>query len=141
MRSSTLTKEAFSKFISDKSIIYLEISELGAMGNSGGVLLYVFENSDFNKFESNANIDFESFETIYLTFFNDNGLTEKNTKEFSSSLNYYYAGYGNHVFLSNEIVFTKESHFFSFSMNGESYTIEPSNFGILDAIGNQIIEN
>ena len=42
MRSNTLTKEAFSKFISDKSIVYLKIAELGAMGNSGGILLYVF---------------------------------------------------------------------------------------------------
>lgn len=141
MRSSTLTKESLSKFISDKSIVYLEIAELGAMGNSGGVLLYVFENLEFKKFESNANIDIELFQTMYSTFFNQNSLEEKNTKEFRSSLNYCYGGFGNHVFLSNEIVFKKESNHFSFSMKGQTYFIQPSNLGVLDAVGKQVLKN
>ena len=137
MRSNTLTKEAFSKFISDKSIVYLKIAELGAMGNSGGILLYVFENSDFKKFESNANIDVELFETIYSMFFD-----QKITKLLDeNSLSYYYGGFGNHVFLSNKIVLKKESHHFSFSLNGESYFVEPSNLGVLDAVGKLIIKN
>ena len=137
MRSCTLTKEAFSKFISDKSIVYLEIAELGAMGNSGGILLYAFENSDFRKFESNANIDVELFETIYSMFFD-----QKITKLLDeNSLSYYYGGFGNHVFLSNKIVLKKESHHFSFSLNGESYFVEPSNLGVLDAVGKLIIKN
>ena len=73
-------------------IIYCEISSEGAMGNVGGILIYVHENEDnLVTYETNASINREMYETISEKI-------EQNISLFNS----YPGGFGNYVYINKD---------------------------------------
>ena len=76
-----------------KKVIYGELSEEGAMGNMGGILLYVLDNKDsLITYETNAFIDKEAYKAV----------TEKVDLNISL-FNTYDGGFGNYVYVKKGI--------------------------------------
>ena len=76
-------------------IIYCEVSAEGAMGNVGGILIYVVEDEDkIITFETNVSVNKEMYEAI----------SEK-IKQNSSLFTQFPGGFGNYVFIKKDANF------------------------------------
>src|SRR3989338_2274496 len=62
--SVTITTENLNSIDFDK-VIYCEISPMGAMGNEGGIIIYVLSEEDnLITYETNASIDQQSYDAV-----------------------------------------------------------------------------
>ncbi len=74
-------------------VIYCEISPEGAMGNEGGIVLYVLENEDsLTTYETNEFIDKQAFEAV-----------EEKIGQNRDFFTNYYGGAGNYVHIRKSI--------------------------------------
>ncbi len=86
--SIIITAENFDSIDLDK-VIYCEVSPKGAMGNEGGILLYVQKDEDtLITYETNLEIDEQSFATV----------SERISQNANLFINY-YGGMGNYVYV------------------------------------------
>ncbi len=70
-------------------IIYCEVSPMGAMGNEGGIVLYLLNDKDnLVTYETNVSIDKESYEAVCERI-------DQNRDLFSN----YSGGFGNYVYI------------------------------------------
>ncbi len=71
------------------NVIYCEISPPGAMGNEGGILIYVLgDNDELTTFETNISIDKESYDAV----------SERINQYMNLFVNY-TGGFGNYVYI------------------------------------------
>lgn len=78
-----------------EKVIYCEISPLGAMGNEGGILVYLLKNEDnLITYETNISIDKNIYDTLFL-------IIQKNSNLFVG----YPGGYGNYVYIKKNAEF------------------------------------
>lgn len=76
-------------FIDFDKVIYCEISPTGAMGNEGGILIYLLDDKDnLITYETNVSIDKESYDATSERI-------NQNTNLFIN----YYGGMGNYVYI------------------------------------------
>ena len=103
------------------NVIYAEISPLGAMGNTGGVMLYIYRDSQMICYEANINED----EATYTAF--DKKITHNKDKFLP-----YYGGMGNYVFINNEstIKADDEKECFLFVDGQNIFQIDSSSLGV-----------
>lgn len=103
------------------NVVYGERSQSGAMGNAGGIILYVLENETLTRYETNV---FKDKETAVES------LKKITTNE--SLFNLYYGGMGNGVFVSKRILLDidKENSCFWVHDNNKKYRIDSSVPGV-----------
>jgi hypothetical protein len=90
--SAIITLENLDSIDFDK-VIYGEISPKGAMGNEGGILLYVLGSEDkLTTYEANLEIDAPIFSAVSERI-------DQNANLFTG----HYGGMGNHVFIKKDI--------------------------------------
>ena len=118
-----------------KEIIYAEVTGEGAMGNSGGIMLYLIQNEQLICYETNIFTD----EEIYL-------LTEKliikhqdkfkfdNIEEGIKLFNYFYGGMGNNVFVNKNVTLKIKDGYFIYNKYGIEYQILSSVKGVFDGV-------
>jgi len=79
--------------INFEQVIYCEISPIGAMGNEGGIIMYVLgDNDDLTTYETNESIDKESYDKT-SDYINQNANLFIN----------YSGGMGNYVYVRKDI--------------------------------------
>ncbi len=74
-------------------VIYCEVSSKGAMGNAGGVLIYVLDDTDeLVTYETNFSLDEQVYEAVL----------ERISQE-GASFTHYYGGFGNNVYIKKDV--------------------------------------
>lgn len=74
-------------------IIYCEVSPMGAMGNEGGILIYVLNDEDsLITYETNASIDQESYDVV-----------SKKIEQNENLFVLFGGGFGNYVYIKKNI--------------------------------------
>ena len=116
------------KILSDldfNEVIYGERSQAGAMGNSGGIILYVIHNNEFIRYDTNCFRDEETARLALEKIANNENLFET-----------YLGGFGNGVFINKNVNLdvAKDDTFFLYIMGGIEYQIVSSVFGVFDEV-------
>ncbi len=76
-------------FIAFDKVIYCEVSPKGAMGNEGGILLYVLKDEDtLITYETNLELDAQVFDAV-----------PERINQNDNPFIHYYGGMGNHVYV------------------------------------------
>ena len=126
----TLTTALLSTISLDE-IIYAEIAEPGAMGNAGGILLYVVKEGQFTRYETsvfNAPEAYASADELIKA--NQNEMLMSGTMAEKKTFVYYYGGMGNHVYVNNNTTLRAVEDHFLVTQNNVEYKIDPSNKGV-----------
>ena len=90
--SVTITTENLNSIDFDK-VIYCEISPMGAMGNEGGIIIYVLSEEDnLITYETNASIDQQSYDAVLERI-------DQNVNLFVN----YRGGFGNYVYIKKNV--------------------------------------
>lgn len=93
-RSIIITTKNLDSIDFDK-VIYCEISPLGAMGNEGGILIYLLKDEDnLITYETNISIDKNIYDTLFL-------IIHKNANLFVG----YPGGMGNYLYIKKNSEF------------------------------------
>ncbi|MDB4769186.1 hypothetical protein OAG16_03810 [Saprospiraceae bacterium] len=122
-----LTKEILET-ISPREIIYAEVAGGGAMGNSGGIMIYVVNKEQLICYETSVFND----EEVYLIA---DDFVSKNERTY---FNYYYGGMGNNVFVNKDAELNTKQEYFSYLKNGFEYKIYSSVKGVFNSVVNKM---
>jgi len=125
-----LTKSLLDS-ISPRDIVYAEVSEPGAMGNAGGIIIYVLQNEKLLCYETSI----FSNEAVYneanalLVRHRETAKNESlgGQEEYLKS---YYSGMGNRVSVNKDIELKINEDHFTFLKNGLAYEIQSSVKGV-----------
>jgi len=119
-----LTKSLLES-IETENILYTEVTPLGAMGNAGGIIIYLIQEEDKEMICYEVNIDDE--EEIYL-------LAEDKIYLGQKHFNYYYGGMGNNVFINKKINLAIGDAYFIYNAGEIEYQILPSVKGVFTGV-------
>ena len=122
-----LTKEILET-ISPNEIIYAEVAGGGAMGNSGGIMIYLVNKTQLICYETSVFTD----EEVYLIA---DDFLSNNEKTF---FNFYYGGMGNNVFVNKNIELKIKQDYFAYLQNGFEYKIYSSVKGVFNSVVNRM---
>ncbi|GAA4801795.1 hypothetical protein [Litoribaculum gwangyangense] len=133
MYRKELTEEILNKFIMD-NIIYVEYAEGGAMGNTGGLIIYIIENDDSVHYETNVYNNAELYKKARLKIERQsNGLFNRNHK-YPIIFDYHYGGFGNHTFLNINFNIGRTEDSLLFKKGNDSFEVRSSNKGVFEHI-------
>lgn len=122
-----LTKEILET-ISPNEIIYAEVAGGGAMGNSGGIMIYLVNKTQLICYETSVFTD----EEVYLIAEDFLSMNE------NAYFNYYYGGMGNNVFINKNAELNIKLEYFSYLQNGFEYKIYSSVKGVFNSVVNRM---
>lgn len=134
------SSKVLSKFILENMqidhVIYAEATPPGAMGNAGGIIIYILEN-EHNKvvcYENNLRYN----EEAYLLA--EDLLMQNTIKSDRKDLPLieYWGGMGNCVFINKEIKLDIRDGYFSYTKDGIQFDIIPSVIGVFNVLTNQL---
>lgn len=113
-----------------ENVIYGERSQAGAMGNAGGIILYVLEGDSFTMYHANLSTD----EKAYAE-----GLFKIAANEFQFDV--YAGGFGNGVFIKKDIslVVIEEDESFWYIKDDKPYKIKSSVKGVFDNVAKALL--
>lgn len=117
------------KNINFEDVIYGERSQGGAMGNAGGIILYIFDASKMTRYEANIMQD----EKTAVAALKQITLNEE-------MFNLFYGGMGNGVFINKKQVLSVDlnQNCYWLNHNNKKYRIDPSVPGVLMATAKQL---
>ncbi|WP_067145462.1 hypothetical protein [Pseudotamlana agarivorans] len=138
MKTETLKNITLQTFnnIPLEQIIYTEIADSGAMGNAGGILLYTLESEKLCCYQTNM---FED-EKLYLKIRevltrHQTAIKIEGIEIVKDMFNYYYAGFGNHVFINKSFSVRKKEDYLM--VNG-MYKVTSSVKGVFESISTEM---
>jgi len=113
------------KDIEFDDVIYGERSQSGAMGNAGGVILYVFKQNILMRYETSV--------------FDDEKTAREALKQITlheELFNLYYGGMGNGVFINKKspLKIDHKNKCFWYASNGDTYRIDSSVYGVYKSV-------
>lgn len=113
------------KDIDFKNVIYGERSQSGAMGNAGGIILYVLKNKEMTRYETNVNDDEETAIEALRQITQNEDLFDL-----------YAGGMGNGVFIRKDIdlEIDAKNKCFWLKQNDQKYKIESSVPGVFRSV-------
>lgn len=142
-KTTKLSKKIIEQ-LSANDIVYAELAEGGAMGNAGGITIYLLKDKELIRYETSL-FDDENFysdaKSLLLKY--QNKFVDENLKVAEVLFDYYYGGMGNHVFVNKKITLEKGEDFFTFKIVNNSYKIYCSVQGVFNSVAYSIdnIEN
>jgi hypothetical protein len=118
-----------------KEIIYAEVAGGGAMGNAGGIILYLIKDEQLICYETHLYTD----EKVYLLA---EKLLIKHQDKFKYDdinkgvklFNYFYGGMGNNVFVNKNVTLEINEGYFIYNKDGVKYQILSSVQGVFDGV-------
>lgn len=118
------------------NIIYSEIAEGGAMGNDGGIIIYVMKGDQFILYETNLYTDESTYiDTRTLLLKYQNGYKNDDNQINKILFDYHYGGMGNHIFINKSISLKKGNGFFVYrGENNKEYQISCSVEGVFNCV-------
>lgn len=131
--TAQLSKEILGT-LSVKDIIYAEYASPGAMGNSGGVMLYVINDNVLTCYETNIRMDKDLYNAAVDLLSTHQITSREKTINENGILNFYGGGYGNNVFINKKVTLKKGYYFFVYSKKNIDYIIFPSVHGVFSRV-------
>lgn len=136
-----LSKSILDSIEIDK-IIYAEVTPLGAMGNSGGIIIYIRQkNTEMLCFETSIYDDEETYllaEEILLKHLDrENNVSGKEELYFD----FYDGGMGNYVFINKKINLSIQDNYFVYHVDNLEYQIFSSVQGVFNSVINHMNSN
>lgn len=134
-----LSKSILDSIEIDK-IIYAEVTPPGAMGNSGGIILYVRQenNTDMFCFETSIYDDEDIYllaeKVLFKHLDRENNISGKEQLYFD----FYYGGMGNNVFINKKINLSIQDNYFVYHIDDLEYQIFSSVKGVFNSVVNQM---
>jgi len=136
--ATNLSKEIIEQ-LSANDIVYAELAEGGAMGNTGGIIIYALKDKKLIRYKTSL-FDEENYyakaQSLLLKY-QDKFVDEK-LKVDKVLFNYHYGGMGNHVFVNKKITLKKGKDFFTFTTMNNSYKIYCSVQGVFNSVAYSI---
>ena len=118
-----LTEEII-KTISPKDIIYAEIAVAGAMGNEGGIIIYVVKENQLIHYETRIFTN----EEVYRLAVQHISINE------NQFFDLYYGGFGNAVFIKKGADLKIKEEYFEYIDDGNKYKIYSSVKGVFNRV-------
>lgn len=112
-------------------VIYSEIAASGAMGNAGGVMVYLFVNSEFILYHTNVFDNELVYQKVWKLLF-------QSQDEKASCLNYHYGGMGNHAFTNDNFDLIIGDNQFVLKTKYLVYKIIPSVNGVFEQVSHSL---
>ena len=129
-----LTKSVLDSIL-PKEIIYAEVAGGGAMGNSGGIMLYLIKEEQLICYETSLFTDEEIYlEAEALLLRHQDRFKNENTEVRESQFDYFYGGMGNNVFINKNVALDIKEGYFSYIKNGIGYQISSSVQGVFNSV-------
>ena len=125
--------------ISAKEIIYAESASGGAMGNSGGIMIYIIRNKELILYETSVFTDEITYDAaqIFLRQHQiDNKYEGVEPKEIIFQL--VYGGMGNLAFINKNVSLDTDERYVLYTENNTKYYISSSVPGVFDRVVNAI---
>jgi len=134
-RKIDLSKKILDE-LSIPDIIYAEIAEGGAMGNVGGIIIYIVENEQLICYETSLFSNEDMYvETRSILLELQNEYKYDDIKVGEILFDYHYGGMGNHVLINKNISLKKEDGFFIYKDDvNKEYRIDCSVQGVFNAV-------
>lgn len=121
--------------LSVEDIIYAEIAEPGAMGNVGGIIVFVMKNELLFRYETNIDENENAYiKTQNLLLKYNNGLKIDRVEAALPLFEYHYGGMGNHVLVNKNITLRDRENHFIFNMHDKEYKIFCSVQGVYNCL-------
>ncbi|RLD44893.1 MAG: hypothetical protein DRI86_06380 [Bacteroidetes bacterium] len=118
-----------------KDIIYAEVAGGGAMGNTGGIMLYLIQNEKLICYETNVFIDEEIYLLIGdLIMKHQDKFKYDDIEEGIKLFNHFYGGMGNNVFVNINVTLKIKEGYFIYNKYGIEYQIFSSVQGVFDSV-------
>lgn len=143
----TPIKKKLSKSILDNieidKIIYAEVTPPGAMGNSGGIIIYTRQdnNTEMICFETSIYDDEETYllaeEVLFYHLGRGNNVGGKGKLYFD----FYDGGMGNYVFINKKIKLSVQDNYFVYHVDDLEYQIFSSVQGVFNSVVNHMKSN
>jgi hypothetical protein len=124
-------------------IIYAEVTPPGAMGNSGGIIIYIREdnNTEMVCFETSIYDDEETYllaeEVLFKHLDRENNVSGKKKLCFD----FYYGGMGNNVFINKKINLSIQDDYFVYHVDELEYQVFSSVQGVFNRVVNHMSSN
>jgi hypothetical protein len=132
--------EAVIESIELQKIIYAEVTPPGAMGNAGGIIIYILqsETNEIICYESNIYDDEGTYlaaEKLLLQYHDTENINQENENLY---FNYYYAGGGNHVFINKKANLSILNNHFIYNTSTFQFQISSSCRGVFNSLIEQL---
>lgn len=137
-----LSKSILDNIEIDK-IIYAEVTPPGAMGNSGGIIIFIRQdnNTEMLCFETSIYDDEETYllaeEVLFKHLDRENNVGGKEKLYFD----FYYGGMGNNVFINKKINLSVQDNYFVYHVDDLEYQIFSSVQGVFNSVVNHMNSN
>lgn len=137
-----LSKSILDNIEIDK-IIYAEVTPPGAMGNSGGIIIFIRQdnNTEMLCFETSIYDDEETYllaeELLFKHLDRENNVGGKEKLYFD----FYCGGMGNNVFINKKINLSVQDNYFVYHVDDLEYQIFSSTLGVFISVVNHMNSN
>ncbi len=129
-----LTKSLIESII-PKEIIYAEVASGGAMGNAGGIMLYLIKEDKLFCYETNVFINEKNyFQAGELLLKHQDRFGNTNIELKDKLFDYFYGGMGNNVYVNKNIELEIKEGYFSYKKDNIEYQILPSVQGVFNNV-------
>ncbi len=137
-----LSKSILDSIEIDK-IIYAELTPPGAMGNAGGIIIYIIQGSksEMIRFETSIYDDEETAllaeEILFKYLDSELNISRREPLYFD----FYYGGMGNYVFINKKVNLSIQDNYFVYRVDDLEYQIFSSVQGVFDCVASQMNSN
>lgn len=129
-----LTKSLIES-IKPKEIIYAEMAGGGAMGNAGGIMLYIIKDDALICYKTNVFTDEETYvQAEELLLKHQDRFKNANIELQDSLFDHFYGGMGNNVFVKKNIILEINELYFIYKKDNMEYKILPSVRGVFNSV-------
>lgn len=134
-----LSKSIIDNIETDK-IIYAEVTPPGAMGNSGGIIIYIKQgnNNEMICYETSIYDDEEAYLLAEEKLFKHLDRENKNIDKECLYFDFYYGGMGNSVFINKKVNLTIQDNFFVYKADDLEFQIFASVQGVFNCVVSQM---
>lgn len=137
--TKSLSKGILNK-IDLKDVIYAEVTPPGAMGNSGGIIVYV-QKEKTNQlvcFKIKIYDDEETYLSTEEALQKHSDIPYSDDKSDNLHFTFIYGGMGNRVFINNKAKLDIKESFFIYESEGNKFQIISSVYGVFQSIVRQL---
>ena len=137
--TKTLSKSVLENIEIDK-IIYAEVTPPGAIGNAGGIILYIPQigTNELIRYETNIYNDEATYLLAEEKLFRHLDRDNSNNEKLDLFFDFYYGGMGNNVFINKKVTLTIQDNFFIHKQDNLEFQIFSSVKGVFDSVVNQM---
>jgi len=129
-----LTKSILDSIL-PKEIIYAEVAVGGAMGNAGGIMLYLVKGEQLICYETNIFTDKETYLLAQeLLLKHQDKLKYDDIEIVVKLFNHFYGGMGNNVFVNKNVTLKIKEGYFIHNKDGVEYQILSSVQGVFNNV-------